>query len=237
MSEGDRTGELLGSKYRLERLLGSGGMGHVYRANNELIGRAVAIKVLRVEHAANATFVDRFLREARAANLVRHPNVVDVVDIGQDESGSPFIVQELLEGEDLAERRRKATRPSAARASATAPFEELLPAPRAWVAQPLVVVVVAFAGAAGDRQTWTAPSVLQTWPSGQALAEQSSAHVVTAGTFTSVARQWFERHSAPSVHVAPGFASRGSAPFSYHGSASTSAKPPRMKSLNGATFV
>lgn len=97
----DKSGQLLASRYRLEQMLGSGGMGHVYRASNELIGRAVAIKLLRPEHAKNNEIVDRFLREARAANLVRHPNVVDVLDIGQDTDGSPFIVQELLKGEDL----------------------------------------------------------------------------------------------------------------------------------------
>ena len=86
----------------MEQLLGSGGMGHVYRATNELIGRQVAIKVLRAEYAQNVEVVERFLREARAANLVRHVNVVDVLDIGQDNDGTPFIVQELLVGEDLA---------------------------------------------------------------------------------------------------------------------------------------
>ena len=96
-----RLGDMLASKYRLEQLLGSGGMGHVYRATNEDIGRAVAIKVLRTEHATNPQYVERFLREARAANLVRHPNVVDVLDIGRDADGSPFIVQELLDGRDL----------------------------------------------------------------------------------------------------------------------------------------
>jgi eukaryotic-like serine/threonine-protein kinase len=98
----NRVGEVLASKYRLEELLGSGGMGHVYRAVNLDVGRTVAIKVLRAEHAQNALVVDRFLREARAANLVRHSNVVDVLDIGREANGTPFIVQELLEGEDLA---------------------------------------------------------------------------------------------------------------------------------------
>jgi len=102
VSSENRVGEVLASKYKLEALLGSGGMGHVYRATNTHVGRPVAIKVLRNEHAENPVVRDRFVREARAANLVRHPNVVDVVDIEQDSSGSPFIVQELLEGEDLA---------------------------------------------------------------------------------------------------------------------------------------
>lgn len=98
----NRVGEVLASKYRLEELLGSGGMGHVYRAVNEHVGRTVAIKVLRLEHAQNGPIVERFLREARAANLVRHPNVVDVLDVGKEDGGAPFIVQELLLGEDLA---------------------------------------------------------------------------------------------------------------------------------------
>jgi serine/threonine-protein kinase len=96
-------GDVLASKYRLEELLGSGGMGYVYRAVNEHVGRAVAIKVLRPEHAANAPIVERFLREARVANIVRHPNVVDVLDIGRDDDGTPFIVQELLTGENLSQ--------------------------------------------------------------------------------------------------------------------------------------
>jgi serine/threonine-protein kinase len=101
---GAREGETLCGKYRLDKLLGEGGMGEVYRASNVLIGRDVAIKILRAEHAKNDVLVGRFLREARAANLVRHPNVVGVLDIGQDEAKTPFIVQELLEGEDLATR-------------------------------------------------------------------------------------------------------------------------------------
>src|SRR5579864_4919385 len=77
-------------------------MGDVYRAVNQAVGRAVAIKVLRDEHTRNEIVVERFLREARAANLVRHRNVVDVLDIDKDAAGHPFIVQELLTGEDLA---------------------------------------------------------------------------------------------------------------------------------------
>jgi serine/threonine-protein kinase len=76
-------------------------MGDVYRALNVTIGRAVAIKVLRPEHAKAPEIAQRFLREARAANLVRHENVVDVLDMGHDEAGTPFIVQELLLGRDL----------------------------------------------------------------------------------------------------------------------------------------
>jgi serine/threonine protein kinase len=94
-------GDILASKFRLEALLGAGGMGCVFRAVNLEIGREVAIKVMRPEFAAQPAMVERFIREARAANLVRHPNVVDILDIGRDRDGCPFIVQELLKGEDL----------------------------------------------------------------------------------------------------------------------------------------
>ena len=105
----DRSGEVLVGKYRLESVLGTGGMGDVYRARNEMMGRPVAIKVLHEELAENEQIVARFLREARATNIVRHPNVVDVLDVGTDDDGVPFIVQELLEGETLSQylRRRK----------------------------------------------------------------------------------------------------------------------------------
>ena len=103
-----REGQLLIGKYKLHRRLATGGMGEVYSAENISIGRKVAIKLLLPEHARNQTLAKRFLTEARAANIVRHPNVVDVLDIGQDEDGTPFIVQELLEGTNLARWAREA---------------------------------------------------------------------------------------------------------------------------------
>jgi serine/threonine protein kinase len=108
LSGRDRSGETLCDKYLLEARLGRGGMGDVYRAKNLGVGREVAIKVLRGEHAKNEVIVSRFMREARAANIVRHANVVDVLDIGTDAQGIPFIVQELLHGEDLARHLRAA---------------------------------------------------------------------------------------------------------------------------------
>jgi serine/threonine-protein kinase len=93
---------MLAAKYRIDALLGTGGMGDVYRATNVLLQREVAIKLLHLRHTEDASLVERFLREARVANVVRHPNVVDVLDIDKDTDGSPFIVQELLHGEDLA---------------------------------------------------------------------------------------------------------------------------------------
>jgi tRNA A-37 threonylcarbamoyl transferase component Bud32 len=96
-----REGEVLAGKYQLDKRLGAGGMGDVYRAENRAIGRVVAIKILRAELLSQPQVVQRFLREARAANKVRHPNVVDVLDVGEDKDGAPFIVQELLQGQDL----------------------------------------------------------------------------------------------------------------------------------------
>src|SRR5271165_377760 len=101
LSRRSRQGELLGGKYLLEERLGSGGMGDVWRAKHVALEREVAIKVLRWEHADNPDIAARFLKEARTANLVRHPNVVDVLDVGQDDEGAPFLVQELLVGQDL----------------------------------------------------------------------------------------------------------------------------------------
>lgn len=99
--EGERQGDFLGGKYLLEDCLGIGGMGEVYRATNVSLGRKVAIKLLNKEHTSNEDDVMRFLREARAAAAVRHPNVVDVFDVARDDDGTPFIVQELLSGQDL----------------------------------------------------------------------------------------------------------------------------------------
>ena len=99
--EGERKGDFLGGKYLLEDCLGIGGMGEGYRAQNVSLGRKVAIKLLNREHTGNEDDVMRFLREARAAAAVRHPNVVDVFDVARDDDGTPFIVQELLSGQDL----------------------------------------------------------------------------------------------------------------------------------------
>lgn len=93
-------GDLVGGKYQLLKKIGEGGHGRVYRAVNVLIGREVAIKVLRPEIVRDETSRRRFFREAKTANLVRHPNVVDVLDVGDSDDG-PWMVQELLRGESL----------------------------------------------------------------------------------------------------------------------------------------
>jgi serine/threonine protein kinase len=94
---------LLGNRYRLGERIADGGMGSVYRAVDENLGRPVAVKVLRRELADEPTFLERFRREARAAAAVAHPGVAGVYDYGEL-GGRPFIVMELVEGEDLAER-------------------------------------------------------------------------------------------------------------------------------------
>jgi eukaryotic-like serine/threonine-protein kinase len=94
-------GALVAQKYRIEALLGEGGMGAVFRAHHELIDKAVALKWLKPEMAGSPEARERFLREARAAARIRHPNVVHVYDVGTHE-GSLFMVMELLEGESLA---------------------------------------------------------------------------------------------------------------------------------------
>jgi eukaryotic-like serine/threonine-protein kinase len=94
---------VLGDRYRLGERLAEGGMGSVYRAVDESLGRQVAVKVLRRELADEPAFLERFRREARAAAALSHPGVAGVYDYGEL-GGSAFIVMELVEGETLAER-------------------------------------------------------------------------------------------------------------------------------------
>ncbi len=96
-------GETVGN-YRVLKLIGQGGMGVVYLAEHPAIGRKAAIKVLRADTARSPEAVIRFFNEARAANAVRHPGVVEVFDYGSLSSGAAYIAMELLEGESLATR-------------------------------------------------------------------------------------------------------------------------------------
>jgi serine/threonine protein kinase len=93
-------GSLVGGKYQLRRLLGSGAMGAVYEARHVRTGKKVAIKVLSPEMASNRETEARFFQEARAAGAIEHENVVDIYDVDTD-GGAPFIVMELLRGESL----------------------------------------------------------------------------------------------------------------------------------------
>ena len=102
------TGRTLCGRYRIDAVIGRGGMGAVYRATDERLGRAVAVKVIGITAAdpgEHGRLQARFLREARAAAGLHHPNVVSVYDFGtDDEVGLDFLVMELLQGEDLAVR-------------------------------------------------------------------------------------------------------------------------------------
>ncbi|MGN6103965.1 MAG: serine/threonine-protein kinase [Kofleriaceae bacterium] len=101
---GPAAGDAIG-QYRVLEFLGEGGMGTVFRVEHVALGRTYALKVLRsrvVER--DPTAAQRFLREARTAARVRHPNIVDVFDFGYLADGRPYFVMELLEGESLADR-------------------------------------------------------------------------------------------------------------------------------------
>lgn len=90
--------------YRIVRKLGEGGMGVVFEAVHQTIERQVAIKVLRAPYAQDPRITQRFVNEARAVNLIKHPGLVQISDFGQLEDGSPYIVMELLRGETLGQR-------------------------------------------------------------------------------------------------------------------------------------
>ena len=96
-----QAGELVLGRYRIESLLGRGGMGEVYRAQHERLGMAVAVKILT---EVNDEMVRRFEREATLMARVRHPNVVAIADFGQTPAGLPCIVMEFIKGEDLGAR-------------------------------------------------------------------------------------------------------------------------------------
>src|SRR3954469_13183108 len=102
---GGRLGEevqTLGGRYRMEDLLGQGGMAQVFRGTDTVLGRSVAIKVLAPQYAKDPSFVDRFRREAQAAARLNQPNVVGVFDTGSDD-GTHYIVMEFVEGRTLAD--------------------------------------------------------------------------------------------------------------------------------------
>jgi serine/threonine protein kinase len=95
-------GELVANKYRVEKVLGQGGMGVVVAAMHEQLRQRVAIKMLLPEAKASPNAMARFLREARAAATIRGEHVARVLDVGELEGGAPYIVMEHLEGRDLA---------------------------------------------------------------------------------------------------------------------------------------
>jgi serine/threonine-protein kinase len=106
MAEHDEplVGALIAGKYRVKRRIGAGGMGAVYEGEHVEIGKRVAIKVIESQHARSAELAARFRREARAASAVESEHIVQVFDVGQDDTIGLYMVMELLVGEDLAAR-------------------------------------------------------------------------------------------------------------------------------------
>ena len=96
-------GAEIAGRYRVDRRVASGGMGDVYEGEHIELGRRVAIKVLSPSYSRNEEAVARFLREARSASRIDHPAIVDIIDLGRLDSGEPYLVMELLDGEDLAD--------------------------------------------------------------------------------------------------------------------------------------
>jgi serine/threonine-protein kinase len=96
-----KEGDIIHSRYRLLRLIGTGTSGSVWAARNELIDRDVALKIMEPEVMSDKVLLHRFFNEAKAIGRVRHPSIVGIFDLGQAEDGSPFLVLELLDGEPL----------------------------------------------------------------------------------------------------------------------------------------
>lgn len=97
-------GTTLGGTYRLERLLGSGGMGEVFAGCHLRTGGLVAVKLLRPESARIPAILRRFKDEALVVGSLRHQHIAQVIDFATEPSGTPYIVMELLKGEDLDQR-------------------------------------------------------------------------------------------------------------------------------------
>jgi serine/threonine protein kinase len=99
-----RIGELIGGRYLLADLIGSGGMGEVFRAHDTVLARAVAVKLVdAVDPRRREEITRSFLREARISAAIAHRNVVQILDFGTHDGTVPFMVMELLKGESLAE--------------------------------------------------------------------------------------------------------------------------------------
>jgi serine/threonine-protein kinase len=94
-------GTVLADRYEIQEKIGTGGMGHVYKAKHLLMKRLVAIKLILPQYAANATALKRFQHEAQAASHLNHPNILTVYDFGVTPQGLPYLVMDLLDGTNL----------------------------------------------------------------------------------------------------------------------------------------
>ena len=93
-----------GGRYERQSLIATGGMGEVWRARDTVLGREVAIKLLKREYAADETFRARFAAEARHAAALHHPGIASVFDYGVlEDAGTPYLVMELVDGLPLAD--------------------------------------------------------------------------------------------------------------------------------------
>ena len=108
-------GSLIGGKYEIKRVLGTGGYGAVYEGEHTAIGHRVAIKVARLSTKEREHALAKFTREARICGSLRHPNVGQVYDVGMLEDGAPYMVMELQEGRALAEILDEIQQPNVAR--------------------------------------------------------------------------------------------------------------------------
>ena len=117
-SQDPRVGLILDSKYKLIESLGHGGMGSIFRAQRLHIGDEVAVKLLHHDLVREEKALERFRREARAAAMIRHPNVVSIHDFndGTNETGQPYIVMELVQGVSLGDVLRREGRMTPQRA-------------------------------------------------------------------------------------------------------------------------
>ncbi|MBN2360583.1 MAG: protein kinase [Deltaproteobacteria bacterium] len=94
-------GRIFARNFRIEKLLGVGGMGKVYRATQLSLDKPVVLKLLHSHYAHDETLVARFHREARAASRLNHPNSINIIDFGQEDDGTLFMAMEFLQGRDL----------------------------------------------------------------------------------------------------------------------------------------
>lgn len=96
-------GRIVAQRYRVEGIIGIGGMGAVFRATHLALGKTFALKILHRIYTRDADIVARFMREARAATQTGHPNIIDIIDIGTTDDDDVYFVMELLEGRTLGE--------------------------------------------------------------------------------------------------------------------------------------
>src|SRR5262245_14556052 len=96
-------GRVVAGNFRIDKLIGAGAMGNVYKAEQLSLGKAVALKVLHAHLTSDEKLVMRFKREAKSASLLNHPHSIQIIDSGQDAGGTFYIAMELLTGRDLAQ--------------------------------------------------------------------------------------------------------------------------------------